>query len=208
VGSTLDPGDRNSYFDWSYRVPGLRKWLLIYEDSFAEDEISPIGYPRRSAHNPGLYMPQLPKLSRMDFRFEGGYTDLPHLQQPAQGGGFYYWNIGYLDGHTNKGDIMGSTIGRQGLSFRAATTYWVAPDKTVQLSYRNMETSPEFLRGGNLRDVRLRSEWSFNPNISLSSFVQYEWWNFPLLSAGNRQTNLTASFQLTYWPHWRIKRGS
>jgi hypothetical protein len=138
----------------------------------------------------------------MDFRFEGGYTDLPNLIQPPAGG-FYYWNIGYLDGHTNKGNIMGSTIGRQGLSFRAATTYWLASDKTIKLSYRNMQTN-KFLQGGNLRDVQLRSDWSFKPSLSMSSFVQYEWWNFPLLTAGNKQNNFTASFQLNYWPHWRL----
>jgi hypothetical protein len=199
----VDPGDRNSYFNWSYRIPGLRKYLMIYEDSFAEDEISPIGYPRRSAHNPGIYLSQLPKLHQMDFRFENGYTDLPGLIQPTAGG-FFYWNVGYLDGHTNKGDIMGSTIGRQGVSFRAATTYWVAPDRTIQLSYRNMETNKQFLQGGNLRDVQLRADWSFNSGLSLSSFLQYEWWNFPLLTAGKKQNNFTASVQLTYWPHWRL----
>ncbi|HEV2991372.1 MAG TPA: capsule assembly Wzi family protein [Candidatus Angelobacter sp.] len=200
---SVDPGDRNSYFNWSYRIPGLRKYLMIYEDSFSEDEISPIGYPRRSAQNPGIYLTQLPKLPHLDFRFEGGYTDLPNLIQPPAGG-FYYWNIGYLDGHTNKGNIMGSTIGRQGLSFRAATTYWLASDKTIQLSCRNMQTN-KFLQGGNLRDVQLRSDWSFKPSLSISSFVQYEWWNFPLLTAGKKQNNLTASLQLTYWPHWRFK---
>jgi hypothetical protein len=199
---SVDPGDRNSYFNWSYRIPGLRKYLMIYEDSFSEDEISPIGYPRRSAQNPGIYITQLPKLPHLDFRFEGGYTDLPNLIQPTAGG-FYYWNIGYLDGHTNKGNIMGSTIGRQGVSFRAATTYWIASDKTMQLSYRNMQTN-KFLQGGNLRDVQLRSDWNFNPSLSLSSFLQYEWWNFPVLTAGNKQNNFTASFQVTYWPHWRL----
>ncbi len=206
AGSRLDPGDRNSYFNWSYRLPGLRKWLMIYEDSFSEDEISPIGYPRLSGHNPGLYMPQVPKLRKMDFRFEGGYTDLPGFLQPL-GGGFFYWNVGYLDGHTNNGNILGSTIGRRGVSFRAATTYWLAADKTIQLSYRNMQTN-KFLEGGNLRDIALHSEWSLKPGLSLTSMLQYEWWNYPLLSLGNRQTNFTASFQLTYWPHWRLKRGS
>ncbi|HWZ42672.1 MAG TPA: capsule assembly Wzi family protein [Candidatus Saccharimonadales bacterium] len=199
----LDPGDRNSYFNWSYRVPGLRKWLTVYEDSFSEDEISPIGYPRRSAHDAGLYVPRLPKLHQLDFRFEGGYTDLPGLIQPT-GGGFYYWNIGYLDGYTNNGNIIGSTLGRRGVGFRAATTYWLAADKTIQLSYRNMETNKQFLQGGNLRDIELRSEWSLNPRLSLTSMLQYEWWNYPLLSLGNRQTNFTASFQLTYWPHWKF----
>jgi hypothetical protein len=206
VTSGLDPGDRRSCFYWSYRIPGLRKWLMIYEDSFTEDELSPIGYPRLSAHNPGLYMPQIPKLPHMDFRFEGGYTDLPGFLQPL-GGGFYYWNVGYLDGYTNKGNIIGSTIGRRGVSFRAASTYWLAADKTIQLSYRNMETN-KFLEGGNLRDIELHSEWRLNPELSLTGMLQYEWWNYPLLSLGNKQTNFTASFQLTYWPHWRVKRGS
>ncbi|HEY6249856.1 MAG TPA: capsule assembly Wzi family protein, partial [Candidatus Angelobacter sp.] len=205
VGTALDPGDRRSYFNWSYRVPGLRKWLMIYEDSFTEDEISPIGYPRLSAHNPGLYLAQIPKLPHMDLRVEGGYTDLPGFNQPA-GGGFYYWNIGYLDGYTNKGNIMGSTIGRQGVSVRAATTYWLASDKTIQLSYRNMETNKKFLQGGNLRDLRLQSDWSLRPQLSFKSMLQYEWWNFPLLSSG-KQSNFTASLELTYWPHWRFNGG-
>ena len=66
-----------------------------------------------------------------------------------------------------------------------------------------MEADSMFLQGGNLRDVDLRSEWSFNRGISLSSSLQYEWWNFPLLSAGNKQNNFMASVQVTYWPHWK-----
>src|SRR5207247_3424259 len=51
---SLDPADRRSAVDFSYRVPGLRKWLTFYNDSFAEDESSPLLFPRRSAMNPGL----------------------------------------------------------------------------------------------------------------------------------------------------------
>ena len=207
IGRGNDPGDRRSTFDFSYRIPGLRKWLVLYDDSFTEDEISPIGYPQQSAHNPGIYMPQLPKLPKLDFRFEAAYTDLQDFLQPA-GGGFFYWNIRYLDGYTNKGNIMGNaTVGRQGISFRAASTYWFASDKTIQLGYRTEEASPDFLQGGNLRDVQLRSEWSFKKSVSVSSFLQYEWWNWPLLSGGTRQNNFTASLQLTYQPHWRITGG-
>jgi len=174
-GRGKDPGDRRSTVDLSYRVPGLRKWLVLYDDSFTEDEISPIGYPQQSAHNPGIYMPQLPKLPKVDFRFEAAYTDLQDFLQPV-GGGFFYWNTRYLDGYTNKGNIMGNaTVGRQGISFRAASTYWFASDKTIQLGYRSQEASRDFLQGGNLRDVQLRSEWSFNQGVSLSSFLQYEW---------------------------------
>ena len=140
----------------------------------------------------------------MDFRFEGGYTALPNLIQRLAGG-FFYWNVGYLDGYTNKGNIIGSTIGREGISLRASSTYWIASDKTVQISYRNMETDPEFLKGGNLRDIQLHSDWTLRPGVSLTSMLQYEWWNFPVLTTGKKQTDFTASFQLTYWPHWRFK---
>jgi capsule assembly protein Wzi/PAP2 superfamily protein len=201
-----DPGDRRSSFDFTYRIPGLRNWLTLYNDEMVEDEISPIGYFRRAAQNQGLYMPQVPGISKLDLRFEAGYTNLPGLNQPP-GGGFFYWNTRYLDGYTNRGQIMGSTIGRQGLAFRAASTYWFAPDKTIQLGYNNVEVDRKFLQGGNLRGIHLRSEWNLSNKLSLSSFMQYEWWNFPLLTSGNKQTNFTASLQVTYWPHWKIGAG-
>lgn len=207
-GRGLDPGDRRSTFDFKYRLPGMRSWLTLYEDSFVEDEISPIGYPRRAAHAPGLYLSHVPGISHMDMRVEAAYTDLPGLIQPPQGGGFFYWNVRYLDGYTNKGDILGdATVGRQGIALRADTTYWVASDKTVQFGYRSNIASEDFLQGGNLRDFFLHSEWSFSHHFSLTSFLQYEYWNFPLLSAGKKQNDFTASFQLTYWPHWRLKGG-
>jgi hypothetical protein len=124
-------------------------------------------------------------------------------------GGFFYWNVRYLDGYTNKdNNIVGNaTVGRQGIAYRAQSTYWVASDRTLQLGYREEMADNMFLQGGNLRDVFFKSQWSFNPRVSLISFLQYEWWNFPLLSLGQKQTNFTASFQLTYWPHWKLKRG-
>lgn len=207
-GRGTDPGDRRSTFDFSYRIPKLRRLLTLYEDSFVEDEISPIGYPRRAAHNPGIYLSQIPKVPHLDLRVEASYTNLPGLIQPPQGG-FFYWNVRYLDGYTNKGDILGNaTVGRQGIALRAQSTYWIASDKTLQFGYRSEIVDSMFLQGGNLRDVHFKSEWSFSPRVSLSSFLQYEWWNFPLLSAGKKQNDFTASFQLTYWPHWRLKRGS
>lgn len=204
-GRNNDPGDRRSTVDFSYRIPGLRKWLVLYDDSFTEDEISPLGYPQQSAHNPGFYIPQLPKLPKLDLRVEAAYTNVQDFLQPV-GGGFFYWNTRYLDGYTNKGNIMGNaTVGRQGIAFRGASTYWFASDRTVRLGYRSEETDSDFLKGGHLKDVYVQSEWSFNNALSLSSFVQYEWWNWPLL--GNKQNDFSASLQLTYWPHWRLNGG-
>ena len=207
TGRGFDPGDRRSTFDFSYRLPGMRS-LMLYEDSIVEDEVSPIGYPRRSAHTPGLYLSTVPFIPHLDARLEASYTNLPGLIQPPAGG-FFYWNTRYLDGYTNDGVIIGDgTVGRQGISLRAESTYWFASDKTVQLGYRSNIADSMFLQGGNLRDIFLRSEWRLSSKLSLSSFLQYEYWNFPLLSAGNKKNNFTTSFQLTYWPHWRLKGGS
>jgi hypothetical protein len=208
AGRNNDPGDRRSTVDFSYRVPGLRNWLTLYEDSFTEDEISPLGYPQQSAHNPGIYLSHLPGVPHLDFRSEAAFTNLPEFLQPLNGG-FFYWNTRYLDGYTNKGHIIGNgTVGRQGIALREESTYWFAADKTIRAGYRSNIVDSMFLQGGNFRDVYVRWDWNFGSKISVSSMMQYEWWNFPLLTAGHRQNDFTASFQLTYWPHWRIKRGS
>ena len=208
VGRGHDPGDRRSTFDFNWHLPGFRNLLTLYDDSFIEDEISPLGYPRQSAHNGGLYISRLPGASHMDLRLEGAYTNLPGLRQPP-GGGFFYWNVRYLDGYTNKGNIIGNAaVGRQGIALRAQTTYWVAADKTISVGYRSNIVDNSFLQGGNQRDIYLQSKWSFKQNVELYSFVQYEYWNFPLLSLGNKQTDFTAAFTLIYRPHWSFKGGS
>ncbi|MBV8070756.1 MAG: hypothetical protein JO270_12675, partial [Acidobacteriaceae bacterium] len=69
-GSANDPGDRRSGFDFRWRLPGLRRFVTIYCDSFADDEPNPLASPHRSAWAPGIYFTQLPKLRRMDLRLE------------------------------------------------------------------------------------------------------------------------------------------
>jgi hypothetical protein len=65
-----NPAKRFSEFDISYRVPGLRNWLTVYNDSLVGDEYSPIG-STRPLLNPGIYLPKLPKIPNMDLRVEG-----------------------------------------------------------------------------------------------------------------------------------------
>jgi hypothetical protein len=208
VGRGNDPGDRRSSFDFSYRIPKLRDLLTLYEDSIVEDEISPIGYPRRAAHDAGIYLSRLPKLPHMDFRAEGAYTNLPGLFEPP-GGGFFYWNVRYLDGYTVKGNIIGdATVGRQGIALRAETTYWAAADKTLRLGYRSNIADDMFVQGGNFRDIYARSDWTLKTDFLLSTFLQYEYWNFPLLTEGVKQNNFTAAFEITWQPHWRVRHGS
>jgi hypothetical protein len=195
-----DAGDRRTAFDFSYRLPGLRKWVVLYNDSMAEDEYSPIAYPRRSAMRPGLYFPQIPKLHRVDFRVEAPYTDLPGLRHK----GYFYWNLRYLDGYTNDGNILGSWVGRQGWGIQAWSTVWLSGRSTLEFGYRTHRVSSEFLEGGNLTDGSTRADLALGKQWRLTLAGQYERWNFPLL-ASQPMSNLAISAQLTFYPKFGVR---
>lgn len=205
-GTPGDPGDRRSGFDFSYRIPGLRNWLVLYADSVAEDEINPVAYPRRSAMNPGIYLPRLPKFHKMDLRVEATYTDLPNLTPQ----GFYYYNAHYLSGYTNNGVLLANWVGREGRGIQANSNIWLTARNTVHLGYRNAyvnksSTGFSFIPGGGeINDFFARVNWSLRPDLTLDSSLQYEHWNFPVL-APRAQTDFTGLIQLTYWPHWGAK---
>lgn len=204
-GVANDPGDRRSAFDFSYRLPGLRKWLTLYSDSFTEDEYSPVSFPRKSSFRAGLYAPQLPKLPNADLRVEGIYTDIPSLGTP----GVEYSNNHYLSGYTNFGQIIGNSIGREGRGLNVWATYRFNPDDNVQLHYRNQRVNPEFLEGGYLRDYDASGTMLTLGNLVFRGTLTYEHWNFPLLAA-TPKTNVSAALQVSFrpahgWSPWSRK---
>jgi hypothetical protein len=195
-GTLGDPGDRRTGFDFKYRLPFVRRYLTLYNDAMAEDELSPSVYPRRSAMAPGLFLSHLPRAERFDLRLEGFYTDLPGLRQK----GIYYFNNRFLSGFTNEGNILGHWIGRQGYGWMAQARYWAAPQKVVEFTYRNSRVSPQFLQnGGSQASGRLGARWRVRPDLDVSGFVQYERWLFPILRP-RAQQDVTTSIQITYWP--------
>jgi membrane-associated phospholipid phosphatase len=191
----VDPGKRYTGINCSYRLPKLRDWVTFYIDGMANDEPNPIAYPQDSAFNLGLYFARLPKLSQMDLRVEGIYTNVPGYP----GLGPYYANERYAQGYTNYWQIIGSWVGRQGDGIQAWSTYWFSPRNKIQLGYRRQYVDPVYLRGGGLNDFSTSVDWLFKRDIQLSSTVQYERWNFPLLSAVPKN-NVSASFQIMFWP--------
>ena len=200
VSVSGDEGDRRSGFDFSYRLPHLRKWVTLYTDSFCDDDVSPLAAPQRCAWSPGLYLSQLPHLSKFDFRAEGVYTDVPGLAL-----GSNYQNIIYRSGYTNYGDIIGNWVGRAGRGVQLSSTYWLSPQNKIQLGYRHQGVDRDFLEGGRLDDISLRSDFMLGPNLAVSGSAQYERWNFPLL-APTAKSNLTVSVGFTYYPKWRLGR--
>jgi hypothetical protein len=193
-----NPGKRISEADFSYRVPGLRNWLTVYLDSLVTDEFSPIGSTRANV-NPGIFMPRLPKIPKMELRAEGFNVSRTTEFSP----GFVYSdNRRFLGGYTNDGVLMGSWIGRAGRGGQGWLTYWLSPRNKIQLGYRLQGVSPQFIQGGRLVDYSAESEFMLGPNLAVSGFFQYEQWKFPVLSPTG-QSDITASLQLTFYPHWR-----
>lgn len=199
---TKNPGKRLSEFNFTYRVPGLRDWLQVYTDSMVIDEYSPIG-STRPAINPGLYLPHLPKMHKMDLRLEGITTD---LNVPSHfGPGAFYFDGRYRSGYTNDGNIIGSWIGRRGRGEQGWLTYRFSPRTFIQAGYRHNSVDKAFLNGGELRDFTLRAEVMLTREWGVSGFVQQENWHFPVLFP-SAKSDVAASLRLTFWPHWKTKQ--
>src|SRR5712692_2733730 len=194
-----NPGKRFSAFDFTYRVPGLRKWLTLYNDSLVVDEYSPIGSTRPTL-NPGLYLPQIPKIPKLDFRVEA----LRSARDRKFGPGYVYADVRYRSGYTSGGTLLASWIGRAGTGMQAWSSYWFSPRNRLQLEFRHLGVERTFLEGGYLNDLGARGEVLLRSNLACAASFQYERWEFPLLSS-QPKSNLTVSFQLTLLPHWRIR---
>jgi hypothetical protein len=192
----LDPGDRRVAFDAQYRIPGLRNWLTGYVDTFTDDKLFPLAYPKSTAWSPGVYLAHVPHLSKMDLRFEG-YLTPRRVFFP----GFYYDNVHYLSGYTNNRQLMGSWIGRESNGFQAWSTWRFSSRSSIQASVRHSTESAQFLRGGNLLDVRFAADIALRQDWQLHAVAQEERWRFPLLSTENNPVhNQTFTIQLSYRP--------
>jgi hypothetical protein len=187
-----DPGSRQSGLDFSYRVPHLRDWLTIYTDNYSKDDASPLLNPGRAMYNPGLYLSRIPHLPKFDFRFELANTG-PQREQA-------YWDIHYFDAYTNKGFLIGNTVGRWGKAFDVSTTYWHSPRKRVQVGWREHRVSRELIPGGGAQDsVRVNAEWFVHKDMAFTILVQHERWSFPFLATG-KQSNNVISLQFAVQP--------
>jgi membrane-associated phospholipid phosphatase len=195
-----NPGKRISAADINYRIPRLRSWLTVYLDSLVVDEVSPIGSTRASV-NPGIYLPRIPKIPKLEFRAEGFNESRRKQFVP----GFVYLdNRRYRGGYTNDGLLMGTPFGRAGRGGEGWLTYWISSRDKLQAGYRLQTVSPDFIEGGRLVDYFAQSELMLGRNVALSGSLQYEQWRFPILSPSG-QSDVTASLQLTFYPHWKAR---
>jgi hypothetical protein len=192
-GQAVDPGKRVTEFNFSYHVPGFRHSLLVYTEAMAWDDPVQGHFTARYALDPGVYLPKIPYINKLDLRLEGVYTDLPGLPET----GYYYANAHYPQGYTNYGQILGSWIGRQGRGGEATTTYWLSSRTKAAATYRRMVANPVLLQGGNLTDVSGSFTWLINPRLEVSTVQQYERWRFPVLNESPR-SNFSTTFQIQF----------
>lgn len=200
----VKPGEQSNSLEWSYRMPGaLRKWMILYGNAMEEEYPIAFAAPRRAPIDTGIYLPRLPKLPKLDLRLEGVYTNVPSAHNVG-GGRFIYYKAEYPDYYTTDDYLIGNWIGREGTGVQAWSTYWLSPRSTVQLNFRRATVSRDFLEGGEYTDFGARADLLIRPQLSLNGSVQYEQWDFPLLSPA-KNSNFTTSLQLTYWPKGRTR---
>ncbi len=203
--SRTDPGARHSSFDFSYRLPYLRNWLTLYTDSIVHDDVSPIDAPRHAAINPGLYLSHVPGLPKLDLRVEGvdSAADVGNRNIRGQ---YFYWETVYHQVYTNKGNLFGSWIGREGKGGQAWLSYWLNPQSRLVLGYRHAKVENDFIPGGTTQnDFNGQAIVRLKKDLELNAFAQYERWTIPVLKPGP-QNQFTGSVQLTWYPRLMARR--
>ena len=193
-----DPGARFSDFSFSYRLPFVRNYLTLYTDSETHDDVTPPSAPRRAGYRPGIYLSHFPGANHLDFRLEAANTDCVTLV--CENGNNEYTETIHKQAYTNKGNILGDWIGREGKGGQAWLTYHLSGNESVQFEYLHKKTAKDFVEGGVTQNqFRVEVVKRLRPDIELNAWYQRETWKAPIYRPGS-QGNNTFNFQLTVFP--------
>ncbi len=203
-----DPGARFGAFDFSYRLPFVRKWLTLYSDSEVHDDVSPIDAPRRAAWRPGIYLSHSPSAPKLDMRVEAVSTDPPI--STSEHGQFMYYETIQRQGYTNNGQMFGDWIGREGKGGQAWITYHLSGNEWIQLSARNQKVAKDFVPGGTtLNNIDFQAVKRIGKNFEINGKFAFEHWKAPIYPTGvpvypaNQNTVTNTTIQLTWFPQRR-----
>jgi hypothetical protein len=219
-----DPGARFGAFDFSYRLPFLRKWLMLYADGEVHDDISPIDAPRRASWRPGIYLSHFPGISRLDLRVESASTD-PASSSGRKYGRFMYWEHVERQGYTNQGQLFGDWIGREDKGGQAWLTWHLSGNEWIQLNARAQKAVKDFIPGSSvltttgtgcsvgapcttpggttLADVGVQVVKRIGANFEINAGFTDEHWTAPIYLPG-RQSVTNTNIQLTWYPQRKI----
>ena len=157
--SRKDPGARHASFDFSYRLPLLRRWLTLYSDSLVHDDVSPVSAPQRvCGQSRNLSFP-FPAFTQTRLPRRGGLYRSAWANQRISGQ-FIYWEIIYHDLYLNNKFLMGNWIGREGKGYQAWSTYHLSPQSSIQVGVRNSKIANDFIPGGS-------TQWDWNVSAML-----------------------------------------
>jgi hypothetical protein len=201
--SPQDPGARFGAFDFSYRLPFLRKWLTLYADSEVHDDISPVSSPQRASWRPGFYLSHVPGMPKLDLRAEAVTTDPPVTNDP-QYGRYMYWETIQRQGYTNQGQLFGDWIGRQDKGGQGWVTYHLTGTEWLQVGIRNQKASAAFIAGGTtVNDIDFQAVKRIGKDFEINGKFAYERWKAPIYLPG-MQTVTTTTIQVTWFPQRKI----
>ena len=202
AGKGSPPGESNSSSDMTFRVPHTNGMLLFYVDLYSEDDSFAWRALKEAVYRPGLYFAYLPGLPKMDLRIEAANSQTPFLvARFPNNPGFNYTDFLYSNGFTNDGFLMGNTVGRNGQTLQATTTYWFSPRKSLQVSYRNNMVDAAFIPGGGKwQDYSIQYEALHSSGLYLKGSFQFEHISkYPLLFPGS-VNNVTAALEVGFKP--------
>ncbi len=197
-----DPGARFASFDFSYRLPFVRNWLLLYCDSEVHDDVSPADAPRRASWRPGLYLSHVPGIPKLDVRVEGISTDPP--VSTSNSGRFMYYEGIERQGYTNKGQLFGDWIGREDKGGQGWITYHLSGNESIQIGLRDQKAAKDFIPGGTtLNEINFRAVKRVGKDFEMKGDFTYEHWKAPIYLSG-QQTVTTTTIQLTWFPGRKV----
>ena len=192
---TLDPGKRTFEVSAAYRVRAVRSGMMLYGEGYAYDAPYEGKFFARWAMTPGVFLPSLPGVPRVDLRVEGGSTNLPGLAAKA----YFYSNTHYPQGYTNYGQIFGSWLGRQGTGGAAEMRWWMSGRNRLTATYRTVQVDGSLLGGGRATEVAGGVTWMLGQKLEFTARSQYEVWRFPLLGVGTH-SDVATWFEARLYP--------
>jgi len=147
-------------------------------------------------------MPKLPGLPKFDLRLEGGSTVPPDFPGCIA---CFYQNGNYLNSYTSNDRLIGAGIGRAAQAEEIRSNYWLSPKSKIAIQLRHRKVDSGFLPGGGTQnDASINADFFIRSSFTVSTAVQYERWQIPLLAPGP-QSNVAASVQITFLPeHWSL----
>jgi hypothetical protein len=215
-----DPGARFASFDFSYRLPFVRKWLTLYSDSEVHDDVSPVDAPRRAAYRPGIYLSHVPGIARLDMRFEAASTDPSSSTVSSRRyGQFMYYESIERQGYTNQGQLFGDWIGREDKGGQAWITYHLSGNEWFQVNYRNQKATKDFIPGSTtqkipnspflipggttLNDFGFQVVKRIGKDFEVKGDFTLEHWKAPIYLPG-QQTVTSTNIRLTWFPGRKV----